>query len=278
VALTRRLTPIVYHAPYSTPQAEENAMQKHPYIAAVLTAALIALAPAVSTQANAEIGGSMVLPDSKADMDPSDAYAQSDYHRSRLKQALKLSVEQEKLWAPVEEAFANLREQRRDLRSAITPEPTDQIERLRRRAEMITQQADALKKLADAVQPLWMTFSEEQKRELAQRLLMGPRQSDQERRISRRQDDDGGIHHRPHGWHHKDQDRAYRDRRDYRDRMMRHRGYVDDDDDTRRGRFDRFQHRWSHDDYGPRARRFDRDRYDYDHHTDRDYCRCDRRH
>ena len=256
-------------------------MQKHLYLAAFLTAALITLAIA-PIPAQAQSGGPFTLPHSDPDMAPPEAYAQLD-RQSGIKQALKLSIEQEKLWGPVEEALRNLREQRGSLRSAMTAnESADQLVRLRRRTEVITQRANALKKLADAVQPLWATFSEEQKRQLTQTLSIGPQQIDQEHRISRRQDedDDGGMHRRHHRWHYKDQDRTYRDRRDVPNRMMGRRGYDDHDDDynnTRRDRFDRYQHRWSHDDFRPRARRFEHDRYDYDHHAERDYCRCGRR-
>jgi hypothetical protein len=99
----------------------------------------------------------------------SDAYAQAD--RSGLKQSLRLSAEQEKFWGPVEEALTKLDEQRQALRSAqMGQESADQIERLRRRAELTSQRAEALKKLADALQPLWSSLSDEQKRELARAL------------------------------------------------------------------------------------------------------------
>ena len=217
-------------------------------------------------------------------MDASDAYAQLDRLRG-IKQAMKLSIEQEKLWAPVEEALTNLREQRRALRSTMTAdEPTDQIERLRRRAELTTQRADALKKLADAAQPLWATLSEEQKRELTQSLSMGPSRTDPQRRMSHREDDDAGLHRRHHRGRDTDQDRTYRDRRDlgdsdrrdHRDRMTGRRGYDNGDDDLRRDRSDAYQRR-SHDDYRGRARRSDRDPNDYDHRSERDDCRCGRR-
>lgn len=159
-------------------------------------------------------------------------------------------------------------------------EPTDQIERLRRQAELTTQRADALKKLADAAQPLWATLSEEQKRELTQSLSMGPSRTDQQRRMSRREDDDGKMQNRHHRGRDTGQDRTYRDRRDlddtdrqdHRGRMMGRRGYDNNDDDMRRDRTDGYQRRSHHEDR-PRARRSDRDRNDYDHRSERDDCR-----
>jgi hypothetical protein len=80
------------------------------FIAATLAVALIALTTAGTNWANAQDGGERdLLERLDPDMDAS----------SGLKQALKLSADQEKLWAPVEEALTNLREQRRAYRSAM---------------------------------------------------------------------------------------------------------------------------------------------------------------
>ena len=169
----------------------------------------------------------------------------------------------------------------------IASEQSDQLERLRRRAEMTTQRADALKKLVDAVQPLWATFSEEQKRQLTQSLSMAPSRSDRDQRMSRRDKDGVNMHHRHHrkDWRDDDEDRAVRNRRDwdesgwrdYRDRMMSRRGHDDEDDrdDIRGDRFHRYSHTWSPDDYPPRGGgRFERDRYDFDRRSNRDDCPC----
>ena len=262
-------------------------MIKHIQIAAFMTLALIAFAAFTPIEVRAQgaeqgswrldIGG-----------DAFDARAQSD-RLSGIKQTLRLSTEQDKLWGPVEEALINIRENRRAFRTALSEsEPTDQIERLRRRAAFAAQQADALKKLADAIQPLWATLSDEQKRDLTRGLRMGPR-IDQDRRMgSRRFDDDGGIPRRPDrgGWRDDDQDRTDRDRRDRdsedwrqhrHDRMMGRRGGDDSDDrdDMRRDRFDRSSRfRSQDDDYRPRSRDFDRDRRDDDRRSFREYCRC----
>ena len=252
------------------------------YIASILTVALIALVPALTNRAHAQDGGEAGLLDR-------NTYAQSN-RESGIKQALKLSSEQEKLWVPVEEALTNLREQRRAHRaSMMAGESANPMERLRRQPEVTSQRADALKKLADAAQPLWATLSEDQKRELRLNLSMAPSRADEETRTSRREDDDVGMRyrHRRESWHYQDQDRADRDRRDQdgrewrdrRDRMMGRRGDDDEDDrdDVRGNRFDRYPRRFSHDDYSPRLRRFERDRYDFDRRSDRDDCRCYRR-
>ena len=257
-------------------------MSKPAHIATTLLA-LVALATAWPINAQAQ-----GREEFKSDI-LSDAYAQSD-RQSGMKQALKLSAEQEKLWAPVEEALKNLQEQRRAFRSAMMEvEPTDQMEQLRRRAELTTQRSDALKKIADAVQPLWATLSEQQKRELSHVLSLTPGRTDQQRRTSRRGDDDLDMRDRDRGRssRYEDEDRSYRDRRDQdsgewrgrRDRMMRGRDEDDEDDraDGRRDRFDGYSRRWSQDDHLPRARRFERDRFDFNRRSDRDYCRCDRR-
>jgi hypothetical protein len=258
-------------------------MPKHTLIATALAVALTALAPAMPMNAHAQRGEADLMERLRPDI-ASDTYAQSD-RQSGLKQALKLSAEQEKLWVPVEEALRNLQEQRYAIQSGLTEaEPTDQMERLRRRAEVTTQRADALKKLADAVLPLWVTLSEEQKRELAQSLSLPPSRTELERRMSRREDRDDDMRYRDprQSSRYKDEDRSYQNRRDEdrwgwrdrRDRMMSGRDEADEDDrDVRGDRFDRY--RRSHDDFPPRAMR-ERDRYDFNRRSDRDHCRCDR--
>jgi zinc resistance-associated protein len=252
-------------------------MSKHTYVATVLTVALIAFAPCVPFQAHAQGGEAGVLERLDPDMDSTEAFAQSD-RQGDIKQALKLSVEQEKLWGPVEEVLTNLWEQQRARRSALTAgEPTDQIEHLRRRAELATQRADALKKLADAVQPLWATLSDEQKRELTRSFAMVAPSRNGQRQQSYRHDDDY-RHHRG-AWRYDGQDRGDQDDGEWRrnrDRMMSRRSgdEVDERDDMRRDRFDRYSRRQSQDDYRPRARGFDRDQRDFERRSDRDYCRC----
>lgn len=254
-------------------------MSKQVHIAAVVTAVLVALGSVMPENLHAQSRDEI-----NSDI-AADTYAQSDT-RDGIKQALKLTAEQEKLWLPLDEALRSLQEQRRAIRSAMTEaEPSDQMERLRRRADLTTQRATALKKVTEAVQPLWATLSEEQKYLLAQSLL--PSRSDQQHRMSRSEEDDRHMRYRDRGRssRYEDEHRWYRHRRDHdrwgwrdrRDPMMSGRDEDDDDDrdDMRGDRFERYSRRWSHD--YPRERRFGRDRYDLERRSGRDYCRCDRR-
>jgi zinc resistance-associated protein len=259
-------------------------MARPRHVAAILMAtAFIACSACVLRQANAQGGperGSAGQLDS--DTDRLDSYAQGD-RLSNVKQFLRLSPDQEKLWAPVEEALVNISEQRRAFRSELSGDDrADQIERLRRRAELATRRGEALKKLADAVQPLWATLSDEQKRELMWSLAMGPSRGDQDRQTGYRRDD-GERFRRPYRYDNDDRvDRGWRDR-DYSERRYRYpdgmRGYrnddADDDDGMRGDRSDRS--RWRSDDNDrPRWREFDRDRRDFDGRSGRDNCRCNR--
>jgi zinc resistance-associated protein len=82
-----------------------------------------------------------------------------------LHAGLKLNTEQEKNWPAVEAALRELAKQRseRFAARASTDRPTDPIERLNLRAEVMGQRAAALKKLADAAGPLYKSLDESQK-------------------------------------------------------------------------------------------------------------------
>jgi len=264
-------------------------MIKYIHIVAILTVAtVLAVCPSMSNRASAQDAERDLFEQLDSNADPLDTYAQAD-RLSGIRDTLRLSAEQERLWRPVEEALANIQQQRRAFRSAMmSGGPTDQIERLRRRAELATQRADALRKLADAMQPLWATLSDSQKRELTRNFAMMPRRGDQERRMGYGRDDDDGDRPRRQyrdDWRYDDRDRGDRNdgewRYHQRDRMMGRRGsdQSDDRDDLRRDRYDRYDRspRWrSYDDDRPRSRDFDRDRRDFDRRSDRDDCRCRR--
>jgi hypothetical protein len=110
----------------------ETPMRARSHLAGILSVALtlcLLHSPRLAAQ---ELG---VKERSEANFRSLDSYAQAD--RRSLKRSMGLSAEQEKLWEPVEEALTKLAEQRQTLRSAqTTQEPTDQVERLRRRAEL----------------------------------------------------------------------------------------------------------------------------------------------
>lgn len=111
-------------------------------------------------------------------MNPEDRAAFVDARIAAVHAGLKLNADQEKLWPPVETAvrdFAKLRIDRANARMKDGPgdaarnsdKPDDPIARLRQRAEDMGTSSAALKKIADAADPLYKTLDEGQKRRLA---------------------------------------------------------------------------------------------------------------
>jgi zinc resistance-associated protein len=114
---------------------------------------------------------------------------------------LKLTPEQEKNWPTVEAALRDLQKQRADRfaarASADKPEPPkDPIERLNRRADAMTQQGAALKKLADAAGPLYKSLDDGQKHRLLVLAKLGGR--DGMRGHQGRHGNPGGPRHGEH--------------------------------------------------------------------------------
>jgi hypothetical protein len=113
-------------------------------------------------------------------MNPEDRAAFADARIAAVKAGLRLNADQEKLWPPVEAAvrdFAKLRidranarmnAQRDDTRDAprdaLRPDP---VTRLRDRADTMATTAAAMKRIADAADPLYKTLDDGQKRRLA---------------------------------------------------------------------------------------------------------------
>ena len=113
-------------------------------------------------------------------MSPEDRAAMADAKIAAVHAGLKLSADQEKLWPPVESAVRDLvkikidrakeREKAREAAAAANngdqarPDP---VTRLRNRAERMAATAAALKKIADAADPLYKTLDDGQKRRLA---------------------------------------------------------------------------------------------------------------
>jgi zinc resistance-associated protein len=95
-----------------------------------------------------------------------DIAAFGDARIAALHAGLKLSAEQEKNWPAVESALRDLAKQRseRFAARANADRPSDPIERLNLRAEVMGQRAAALKKLADAAGPLYKSLDDAQKR------------------------------------------------------------------------------------------------------------------
>lgn len=106
-----------------------------------------------------------------------DRAAFTDARIAAVKAGLKLNAEQEKLWPPVEAAvrdFAKLRIDRANARmnaqrdgSRDNQQPDDPVTRLRDRADTMATTAAAMKRIADAADPLYKTLDDGQKRRLA---------------------------------------------------------------------------------------------------------------
>jgi len=110
-------------------------------------------------------------------MSPEDRAAFTDARIAAVHAGLKLSPDQEKLWPPVEAAvreFAKLRIDRANARMEAmkgdapdAQKPDDPVARLRERADNMATSAAAMKKIADAADPLYKTLDDGQKRRLA---------------------------------------------------------------------------------------------------------------
>jgi LTXXQ motif family protein len=108
-------------------------------------------------------------------LSPEDRAAFTDARIAAVHAGLKLTPDQEKLWPPVEAAvrdFAKLRLDRANARmkasddSKDAQKPDDPVARLRERADNMATSAAALKKIADAADPLYKTLDDGQKRRL----------------------------------------------------------------------------------------------------------------
>ena len=102
----------------------------------------------------------------RAQLTADDIAAFTDARIAGLKAALKLTPAQEKNWPAVEQAVRDISKERiarREARRAAR-QPTDATERLRDRADALTNRAAALRRLADAEKPLYQSLDEAQKR------------------------------------------------------------------------------------------------------------------
>jgi hypothetical protein len=110
-------------------------------------------------------------------MSAEDRAAFADARIAAVHAGLKLTADQEKLWPPVEAAvrdFAKLRIDRANARMNAARDdardqqkPDDPVARLRDRADTMATTAAAMKKIADAADPLYKTLDDGQKRRLA---------------------------------------------------------------------------------------------------------------
>src|SRR5947199_1838466 len=114
-------------------------------------------------------------------MSPEDRAAYADARIAAVHAGLKLTADQEKLWPPVEAAvreFAKLRIDRANARmnpprDGDAQKPDDPVSRLREHADTLAASAAAMKKIADAADPLYKTLDDGQKRRLAVLTGMG---------------------------------------------------------------------------------------------------------
>ena len=150
-------------------------------------------------------------------INPEDRAAYADARIAAVHAGLKLTADQEKLWPPVEAAvreFAKLRIDRANARmnssrDDSSQKPDDPVTRLRDRADNMAATAAAMKKIADAADPLYKTLDDGQKRRLA--VLT---------RMDRRFGDRGGWRHHERGMGGErdfDRHRGYDRNRDDRD-------------------------------------------------------------
>ena len=133
---------------------------------------------------------------------PEDRAAYADARIAAVHAGLKLTADQEKLWPPVETAvkeFAKLRIDRANARmnppkdDSSQQKPDDPVARLRDRAENMAVTAAAMKKIAEAADPLYKTLDDGQKRRLAVLTHMdrfGSREGWRHRRFERDMDRD----------------------------------------------------------------------------------------
>jgi hypothetical protein len=118
-------------------------------------------------------------------MNPEDRAAFTDARIAAVKAGLKLTPDQEKLWPPVEAAVRDLAKLRIDRANARmnaqrndsqdAQKPDDPVARLRDRADTMAVTAAAMKRIADAADPLYKTLDDGQKRRLAILTRMGGR-------------------------------------------------------------------------------------------------------
>jgi hypothetical protein len=152
-------------------------------------------------------------------MSPEDRAAYADARIAAVHAGLKLTADQEKLWAPVEAAvrdFAKLRIDRANARmnpprdDSSQQKPDDPVARLRDRADNMAATAAAMKKIAEAADPLYKTLDDGQKRRLAVLTRMdrfGGRDGWHHRRFEREmRGDRDSDHYRGYGRHRHDRD------------------------------------------------------------------------
>ena len=97
--------------------------------------------------------------------DVEDLYEFDEARLAVLKTGLMLTPEQGRNWFAFEQAARDFGEQRIDRRMAMrsASPASDTVERMRRRATAMSENGAALKKLADATEPLYKSLDDNQK-------------------------------------------------------------------------------------------------------------------
>src|SRR5215468_9336244 len=129
----------------------------------------------VGTAALLIAGSTFVLAQNRADalrgsqFTMQDMRAFADPRLAGLKAGLALTPDQEKNWPAFEQAARDYGKLRLDRMSAMrnAAPSNDPVERLRQRAATMTDTGAALKKLADATDPLYKSLDDSQKRRFA---------------------------------------------------------------------------------------------------------------
>lgn len=100
-------------------------------------------------------------------LSPEDRAAFAEARIAAIHAGLKLTPDQEKLWPPVEAAMRDMTKMRQQRRAELHDRPSfeeDAPGALRAMADAASLRADALRKLADAAQPLYASLDQDQKR------------------------------------------------------------------------------------------------------------------
>jgi hypothetical protein len=123
--------------------------------------------------------------------------ALTDARIAGIQAGLKLNAEQQRLWPPVEQALRAIASDRSDRMEARRGQSAqaqpDLMQRLERRAELSTRNAQRVTALATAVKPLWAALDDNQKRLLPVLMRQGDWLGGRSRYAMHR----GGRHGRP---------------------------------------------------------------------------------
>jgi hypothetical protein len=152
-------------------------------------------------------GGSMVYAQQRGDVghhhrgqiSAQDISAYTDARVATLKAGLQLTAEQEKNWPALEKALrdsAKTRSERFAAR-ASADKPRDPVERLRLRADLMSQRGASLKEIADAAAPLYQSLDDAQKRRFSVLARLDSRRSGEHHhwRHRRHGDEHEMMHH-----------------------------------------------------------------------------------